>query len=94
MGREATEAEIAGSRGLPAAEVAAIAVRAIVTPMNPAAAEKVDPMDLAFDRAPEREATEAEIAALREARAEAAAGAALIPHEEVMRRARKHFGVE
>jgi len=94
LGREATEAEIAGSRGLPAAEVAAIAVRAIVTPMNPAAAEKVDPMDLAFDRAPEREATEAEIAALREARAEAAAGAALIQHEEVMRRARKHFGVE
>ncbi|CAN5839246.1 hypothetical protein BH11MYX4_BH11MYX4_23860 [soil metagenome] len=51
-------------------------------------------MDLAFDGAPEREATDAEIAALREARADAAAGAALIPHEEVMRRAREHFGVE
>ena len=69
-------------------------MRAIVTPMNPAAAEKVDPMDLAFDGAPEREATEAEIAALREARAEAAGGSALIAHEEVMRRAREHFGVE
>jgi hypothetical protein len=45
--------------------------------MNPAGAEKVDPMDLAFDSAPEREATEAEVAALREARAEAAAGTAL-----------------
>jgi hypothetical protein len=56
--------------------------------------EEVDPMDLAFDAAPEREATEAEIAALREARADVVAGAALIPHEEVMRRARKHFGVE
>jgi hypothetical protein len=62
--------------------------------MNPAGAEKVDPMDLAFDQAPERAPTEAEIAALREARTEAAAGAALIPHEEVMRRAREHFGVE
>ena len=51
-------------------------------------------MDLAFDGAPEREATDAEIGALREARAEAAAGAALITHEEVMRRAREHFGVE
>jgi hypothetical protein len=38
--------------------------------------------------------SEAEIAALREARAEVAAGTALIPHEEVMRRAREHFGVE
>jgi len=62
--------------------------------MNPAAAEKLDPMDVAFDSAPEREATQAEIDALREARAEVAAGAALIPHEEVMRRAREHFGVE
>lgn len=49
-------------------------------------------MDLAFDGAPEREATDAETGALREARAEAAA--ALIPHEEVMRGAREHFGVE
>lgn len=62
--------------------------------MKPAAAETIDATDLAFDGAPEREATEAEIAALREARADAAAGAALIPHEEVMRRAREHFGVE
>jgi hypothetical protein len=62
--------------------------------MKPAAAEKVDPMDVAFDNAPEREATEAEIEALREARAEVAAGAPLIPHAEVMRRAREHFGVE
>jgi hypothetical protein len=62
--------------------------------MNPAIPEKVDPMDIAFDGAPTREPTEAEIAALREARAEVAAGAALIPHEEVMRRAREHFGVE
>ena len=46
-----------------------VAPRAIVGPMNPAGAEKVDPMDLAFDNAPEREATEAEIKALREARA-------------------------
>ena len=51
-------------------------------------------MDVAFDNAPDREATQAEIAALREARAEAAAEAGLIPHEEVMRRAREHFGVE
>ena len=71
-----------------------IAAPAIVTVMKPATAEKADPMDLAFDGAPEREATEAEIAGLREARAEAAAGAARIPHEEVMRRAREHFGVE
>jgi hypothetical protein len=66
--------------------------------MSRAAAEKLDPscgpMDLAFDNAPEREATEAEIEALRAARAEVAAGTALIPHEEVMRRAREHFGVE
>ncbi len=62
--------------------------------MNAAGAEKVDPMDLAFDNALEREATEAEIKALREARAEVHAGTALIPHEEVMRRAREHFGVE
>ena len=62
--------------------------------MNPAGAERLDPMDVAFDNAPEREATQAEIEALREARAEVAAGAALIPHEEVMRRAREHFGVE
>jgi len=62
--------------------------------MDSAVADTLDPMDLAFEGAPEREATEAEIAALREARAEAAAGAALIPHEEAMRRAREHFGVE
>ncbi len=77
-----------------AAKSPPIAVRAIVCSVNPTAAEKVDPMDLAFDGAPKREATDAEIGALREARAEAAAGAALIPHEEVMRRAREHFGVE
>jgi hypothetical protein len=52
------------------------------------------PMDVAFANAPEPEATEAEIAALCEARAKGSAGAALIPHEEVMRRAREHFGVE
>lgn len=77
-----------------AAKSPPIAVRGVGGPMNPAGAEKVDPMDLAFDGALEREATDAEIGALREARAEAAAGAALIPHEEVMRRAREHFGVE
>lgn len=59
-----------------------------------AASETVDLMDLAFDGAREREPTKAEIAALREAGAEAAAGAALVAHEEVMRRAREHFGVE
>ena len=69
-------------------------MRANVSDMKPAAAEKVDPMDLAFESAPEREATEAEVTALREAHAEAAAGGALIPHDEVMRRAREHFGVE
>ncbi len=61
---------------------------------EPASAAKLDAMDLAFHSAPEQEATEAEIEALREARAEVLAGTALIPHDEVMRRAREHFGVE
>ena len=76
------------------AESSLLRVRATLLCADPAVAEKLDPMDLAFDGAPEREPTEAEIAALREARAEVAAGGALIPHEEAMRRAREHFGVE
>lgn len=50
--------------------------------MNPVGAEKVDPMDLAFDNAREREATEAEIEALRGARAEVPAGSALIAQKK------------
>lgn len=55
-------------------------------------APKVDPVDLAFDRGPEAEATEAETGALREARAEVEAGAAFIPHAEAMRLGRERFG--
>ncbi len=62
--------------------------------MSAAKASIVDPMDHAFDNAPQREATEAEIEALREARSEVASGSAFLSHEEVMRRAREHFGIK
>jgi hypothetical protein len=56
----------------------------------------VDPVDQAFDDAPvdARPATSEEVEALRAARAEVAAGAELISHDEVMRRARELLGAE
>jgi hypothetical protein len=57
-------------------------------------AQKMDPVDLAFESAPERPATEAEVEAVRQAKAEIAAGGVFVPHDEVMRRARERFRVE
>jgi len=58
--------------------------------------DAVDPVDAAFDEAPLdlRPATPEEVEALRAARAEVAAGAELISHGEVMRRARELLGAE
>lgn len=58
-------------------------------------AAKLDPVDLAFENAPEGEPLSVvEAAALEEAEAELAGGAALIPHAEVTKRAREHFAQE
>lgn len=63
--------------------------------MGPNAAEKLDPVELAFENAPEGDPlTPDEVEALAEAEAEMEAGGTLIPHDEVMRRVRAHFGVE
>lgn len=69
--------------------------------MGPNVAEKLDPVELAFENAPEigpDDMSAEELARLedvvREARLELEAGAELVPHNEVMRRARAHFGVE
>ena len=63
---------------------------------NVARADSVDPVDRAFEEAPldARPATPEEIEALRIARAEVAAGAELISHDEVMQRARERLGAE
>lgn len=67
-----------------------------MTPPNAARTEVVDPVDRAFDEAPldGRTATPEEVDALRAARAEVAAGAELISHDEVMRRARELLAAE
>lgn len=61
-------------------------------PAEPVA--EVDPVDAAFENAPVMELDNADEVArlLREARAEVEAGAELIPHADVMRRARERFG--
>jgi hypothetical protein len=67
-----------------------------MTPPKAARTEVVDPVDRAFDEAPldARPATPEEVEALRAARAEVAAGAELISHDEVMRRARELLAAE
>lgn len=69
---------------------------AAMTSPNAARTDVVDPVDQAFDEAPldARPATSEEVEALRAARAEVAAGAELISHDEVMRRARELLGAE
>ena len=55
---------------------------------------QLDPIDLAFDNAPEidLEVSEEDARLLRDARAEVEAGARLIPHDEAMQGARSRFG--
>jgi len=57
-------------------------------------AEKLDPVDVAFDNAPLEDLPVGEDDArlIREARAEVEAGARLIPHDEAMQGARSRFG--
>lgn len=69
---------------------------ALMIAANAARTEVVDPVERAFDEAPldARPATPEEVEALRAARAEVAAGAELLSHDEVMRRARELLAAE